>query len=380
MGKIKTIFIIVVIVIILAGIFLLTKPESDFTHKFIKIDEFQITEITDTGNVYIDKNETKRADIKTFKYPKILYLKTDLQAGVEFIIKNYIFKLLTDSNIYYNSVSKELKFNKGTLIWENPSNKKKIYLILNENNQLELSSKGKISLINKKYKIWNYKDTLKLISTENNITTITNSKYIELNNNKIKLFDLLPEPKVEEKYLTTIKIKEIGDSIYTFRWQAIPNAKRYELLIYDSPLMTNIIYSKRLKTNRFSFDLLKLNNFKKIYWLVYGIDKNNIEGTPSQLKAVRIEGSLAIRKKSVKPPKLIINSLTVSGNMVIINGTTDTNAKLFINESPVKIDMDGSFIHTITYKSIGIKTIVIKAISPAELETIIEKKVTIFEE
>jgi len=380
MGKTKTFFIIIVIVIILAGIFLLTKPESRFTQNFIKADEFQITEITDVGNVYIDNKETKKADIKTFKYPKEIYLKTDLQAGVEFIIKNYIFKLLTDSSIYYNSITKELRLNKGTLIWENPSNKKNIDLILGENNQLELSSKGKILLFNKRFKIWNYKGALKLISTDNNITTITNSKYIEFNKNKIKVFDLLPEPKVEEEYLTTIKVKEIGDSIYTFRWQPIPNAKRYKLLIYDSPLMTNIIYSKRLKTNRISFDLLKLNNFKKIYWIVYGIDNNNIEGTPSQLKAIKIEGSLAIRKKSVKPPKLIINSLTVSGNMVIINGTTDPKAQLFIDESPVKIDMDGSFIHTITYKSIGIKTIVIKAISPAELETTIEKTVTIFEE
>ena len=381
MRKLKIVFITIIFSIILAGMLILNKQTSNFSNKKPKISEFQITEVSKLGNVYINKKGTIKANIKSFKYPKKIFLTTDFQSGAEFIIKNHIFKLLSNSRVYYNSITKELKLLKGSLLWKNENLKKTLYLILSNNNQLELSKTGKIiSLNNNNHAIWNYQGKLKLIANDNQITDFTSLKYIEIKNKRVRTYDILPQPKIEDESFTKILIRDTGDSIFTFRWQALSNVKSYKLQIFDSILMTNTIYSKYTKLNRFSLDLLKLNNYRKIYWNVRGIDKNNIEGMPSEIRTIQIEGSPAIRKKIVKPPKLIINSLTISGNMVIINGKTDPNAQLIINDMPVKIDMDGSFIHTITYKKIGIKTITVKAISPAELETTIEKKVTIFEE
>ena len=72
--------------------------------------------------------------------------------------------------------------------------------------------------------------------------------------------------------------------------------------------------------------------------------------------------------------------MTVSGNMVLIKGEADANSQLFIDSDTVKIDMDGKFIHTITFKTIGKKNIVFRLVSPSEIETVTERQVSIFEE
>ena len=108
--------------------------------------------------------------------------------------------------------------------------------------------------------------------------------------------------------------------------------------------------------------------------------QKNIEGSPSRMGKIQIVGVILDKEKLLKPPKLEIGSLTVSGNIVLIKGEADANSQLFINDEFVKIDMDGKFIYTITFKTIGTKSIVFKLISPSEIETIFERQVTIFEE
>ena len=95
---------------------------------------------------------------------------------------------------------------------------------------------------------------------------------------------------------------------------------------------------------------------------------------------IKLLGSLLDRENVLKPPKLNIKSITPSGNVVVIKGEADIKSKLYINEIPKQIDQDGTFIHTITYKSVGSKTIVFRLVSPFEVETRIEKKITIYDE
>jgi hypothetical protein len=95
---------------------------------------------------------------------------------------------------------------------------------------------------------------------------------------------------------------------------------------------------------------------------------------------IKIVGVILDKEKLLKPPKLEIDSFTVSGNIVLIKGEADANSQLFINDEFVKIDMDGKFIHTITFKTLGTKSIVFKLISPSEIETVFKRQVAIFEE
>jgi hypothetical protein len=126
---------------------------------------------------------------------------------------------------------------------------------------------------------------------------------------------------------------------------------------------------------------MKFENENEIFWEVYPYDsQNEIEGTPSKMGKIKIVGAILDKEKLLKPPELEIGSLTVSGNMVLIKGEADANSQLFINDEFVKVDMDGKFIHTITFKTIGTKSIVFKLISPSETETVFERQVAIFEE
>jgi hypothetical protein len=66
--------------------------------------------------------------------------------------------------------------------------------------------------------------------------------------------------------------------------------------------------------------------------------------------------------------------------VVVIKGEADTKSKLYINDIPRQIDQDGTFIHTITYKTPGTKTIVFRLVSPFEVETRIERQIPIYNE
>jgi hypothetical protein len=51
-----------------------------------------------------------------------------------------------------------------------------------------------------------------------------------------------------------------------------------------------------------------------------------------------------------------------------------------IENDQVKIDMDGKFIHTIAFKTLGTKEIIFRLVSKAGVETIKTKQVKIFAE
>lgn len=204
---------------------------------------------------------------------------------------------------------------------------------------------------------------------------------LEKRNNRITFEDTLPAPQYISPEEKIIHLNLIGDSIIKFGWKSVRGASQYQLRLYTSKLRENTIFDREVTASRKSIDILKFENENEIYWEVYPYDsQKNIEGSPSKMGKIRIVGAILDREKFLKPPKLDIGSLTVSGNMVLIKGEADANSQLFINDEFVKIDMDGKFIHTITFKTIGTKPIVFKLISPSEIETVFERQVAIFEE
>ena len=66
--------------------------------------------------------------------------------------------------------------------------------------------------------------------------------------------------------------------------------------------------------------------------------------------------------------------------MVLIRGNADMNSELFVDDIPVKVDSNGVFIYTKRYKTLGLKQIVFRLVSPSGVESIETKQVTIFEE
>jgi hypothetical protein len=105
-----------------------------------------------------------------------------------------------------------------------------------------------------------------------------------------------------------------------------------------------------------------------------------IESAPAKMGVIKISSSLLKKGLLPQPPQIEVDSLSVSGNMVLIKGRTDPNAQLSVDEVVVQLDNEGKFIHTISYKSIGVKSIVFKAVAPSGLELVFRKQVTIFDE
>ena len=139
--------------------------------------------------------------------------------------------------------------------------------------------------------------------------------------------------------------------------------------------------SKVVAGNSVMLDILPFIEYDELYWEVAAFDEaRNIESIPSRIGVITISSSMLKKGMTAQPPKLEVSSLSVSGNMVLIKGSTDANAQLSIEGIAIKLDSDGKFIHTISYRSIGVKEIVFRAVAPSGLATVLKKQVTIFEE
>jgi hypothetical protein len=172
-----------------------------------------------------------------------------------------------------------------------------------------------------------------------------------------------------------------GDSVVKLDWKVVSGAYKYIFRIYSSSLMDNILYEKEVDTNRLSLDLLQFEDFGTFYWQVCAYDPGNgREGAPSRLGVLKLIGALFNRENVLKPPELTIKSQDVNGNLVLIEGVTDKNAQLYINDTPVQVNPDGSFIHTIHFSKIGKYKITFRVVSASGSETTLEKFATIYDE
>ena len=404
MNKIKIPFLILFSLIFISALIILNSFKSPIHLKIEKVPEFQVTRISENGMVYKNPSMTLPFQIKNLKLPNEIFLKADAQTAFEFIYAETFFRLLPGSSLYYQSKTRELYIN-GDFFWEKESKNKKVEVNLASGEEVRkradpgeistslsqspeeyktviLSDSGRIQNRDSELKIWNYSGQL-AFNLQKETTDLKTHQMLTLNknNNLVSIQNILPAPEFISPEEKTIRLNMIGDSIIKFGWKSVMGASQYILRVYSSNLRETLIYEKYLTVNRKSIDILKYEDKKELYWEVYPYDSiKQIEGTPSPIGKIEIVGVLLDKEKLLKPPKLEIGSLTVSGNMVLIKGEADANSQLFVNDEYVKIDMDGKFIHTITFKTIGKKSIIFKLISPSEMETVFERQVSIFEE
>lgn len=404
MNKIKILFLILFSLIFISGLLVFNAFKSPVQLTTETIPEFQITRVSGNGRVYTNPSMTSPYEIDSLSHPNELFLKADPQTAFEFIYAETFFRLLPGSSLYYQSKTRELYIS-GDFYWKRESENRKVEINLSppeeivrrseppdinaslsqtpgEYKTVILSNFGRIQNQGSELRIWNYSGQL-TFNFQQDATQLNEKQILILNrtDNRIVKYDVLPAPEFIAPEEKTIELNTIGDSIIKFGWKSVMGASQYILKIYPSDLRDTLIYEKYLTVNRKSIDILKFEDKKELYWEVYPYDMvRQIEGTPSTMGKIQIIGTLLEKDELLKPPKLEIDALTVSGNMVLIKGEADANSQLFVNDEYVKIDMDGKFIHTITFKTIGKKTILFKLISPSEMETVFERQVSIFEE
>lgn len=404
MNKTKILFFILFFLIFVSALFLLNIFRLPLDSRLEKVPEFQVTRISKNGTLYQNSSMTEPFQIKKIEHPDEIYLKADAQTAFEFIYSGTFFTSLPGTSLFLQSKTRELYIS-GDLFWKKEIQGRKVEIYLStageiiglskpfgddaqsatESNQqkiLLLSDSGRISNSEEELKIWNYSGELTLNMDGKFFPLKSNQILIlEKKSNRIDFKDILPPPQYITPEEKTIHLNLIGDSIIKFGWKSVSGASEYLLRLYTSELRETTVYEKSVAVSRKSVDILKFEEESELYWEVYPYDgQNNIEGSPSKMGTIKIVGAILDRETLLKPPTLEIVSLTVSGNMVLIKGEADANSQLFVNDEFVKIDMDGKFIHTITFKTIGTKTILFKLISPSEIETVFERQVAIFEE
>lgn len=404
-NKIRLIFLIVIFIICIGALVKFNGFNAPLGPKIDRIPEFKITKISGNGKIYFDKNpmainnsessSTGVVNIKQMEYPGPMYFKADETTAFEFYCGGISFTALPGSYFYYQPNSSEFYFYSGTFYWDRKVKGQKgkvLVYIKKAQNSLTLSDAGKIIIQEDLIEMWNYSSP-RLTSGSGDLTfndgesgQTFDLKPVQMlvlrTNSPPTIFGVPPIPESIDPDQKVIKLKNPDDSVVRFNWKNVAGATQYIFRLYSSDLKENVLVEKSTQLSWVNLDLAQFEE-REFYWQVIPInvtDGNQIEGVPSKLGHIQLVGALLGKKDIEKPPKLAVKSVTVNGNLVIIKGTADANSQLYINDELVKIDMDGEFIHYLSFKSIGPKRIFFRLISPSGIETTEERYVTIFAE
>jgi len=386
MSKLRVIFVSSSVVIAAIALFFLKNPDFSLSvsskRSGLGAVGFQITGISEKGNVWLDEDETRPVDLKSMNFVSETRLQSDPQTAWEFFFDGFLFKALPASAIHYTPQTRELILEKGEFYWERklPAQKVEISLF-KAGNIFKLSSAGRIRLGVNALEIWNYSGQLDL-DLNGKLYHLDELQYLNSRDGgRLPAAALFPAPPFVSPEAETIALTSPNDTIIQFKWKNVQGARGYVLKLYPSALRENLLLSKVVADNAVTLDIMPFIEYSELYWEVAAFDSvRRIDSAPARMGVITISSSLLKKGLLPQPPRIEVGSLSVSGEMVLIKGATDPHAQLFIDGAVVKLDGEGKFIHTISYRSIGVKEIVFRAVAPSGLEAVLKKQVTIFEE
>jgi hypothetical protein len=390
MNKIRFGFLALVLIISIAAVVNFNSFKTPIKSKIGRVSDFKITQVTGSGGLYVDKNPINRGeiflapkvDIKEMIYGGDIYLATDPHTAFEFYCSGVTFTVQPDSYLHYRSMTGDLEFSQGEFRWQKEikDNAVDVYLPLSSQ-VISLSTAGKAAVDPTGVKIWNYTGELKFKDGSESFSLQPNWSLTTAKNQKTSTAYILEAPGFISPEEKEIAMDQPGDSVVKLNWKAVIGAPKYIVRLYSSKLTENILYEKEVDSNQLNLDLLQFEDFATFYWQVCAYDPGSgREGVPSGLGELKVVGALFNRENVLKPPALTIKSQDVNGNLVLIEGATDRNAQLFINDAPVQVNPDGTFIHTIHFSKIGKYKITFRVVSASGSETTLEKFATIYDE
>lgn len=396
MNKIRILFIVLVLIVFIISLVVFTRLQVPIEPQIDKISEFQITRISGNGAIYSDKRPVKSDNMMSLNIVNVnklyhkdeLYIKSDSQTSFEFYCFGTSFTVLPGSQVYYHPGSENLSFFSGEYFWNKEIKKKTFNVSLEAETEksedkspmtLTLPESGRLKITGDLIEIWNYSGNLKL-NYDNQEFGLKAGQLLQVRSQKVEIHDILPAPEFIIPDDKVIAINKPGDSFVKFSWRSVRGATDYLVRVYSSLLKENLLDEFVLSDTVKNFNILKYG-LDEFFWQVFPYDtKNEREGIPSRIGTIKIIGSIGKDELVLERPNLVITSMSTSGNMVLIRGEADKECELYINNKPVPINMDGTFYETLTYNTLGKKTITFKLVSPTEMETNIVRTVTIFDE
>jgi hypothetical protein len=386
MNKLRVIFVSTTVVISAIAFFWLRNPDFSLLVSGKRSGPgtvgFQITDISEKGNVWLDNDETRPVDLKTMNFVSESQLSSDAQTAWEFFFDGFLFTALPASAIHYTPQTRELILEKGEFYWKKKLSTQELEIsMFKAGNIFKLSAAGRIRLGANALEIWNYAGQLDF-DLNGKLYHLNELQYLNSRDGgRMPAATLFPAPPFISPESETIALTHPNDTIIQFKWKNVQGAREYILRLYPSVLRDNLLLSKVVADNAVTLDIMPFIEYRELYWEVAAFDTaRRIDSAPARMGVITISSSLLKKGLQPQPPPIEVDSLSVSGEMVLIKGHSDPNAQFFIDGIMVKLDGDGKFIHTISYKSIGVKEIVFRAVAPSGLEAVQKKQVTIFEE
>lgn len=400
MKKMKFLYFVSIFAISVILLWNFTQTKTEYSNNKIKINNFDILEVTGEGYFYKNKINDKEyiqdIDLSNYESLNSVSLYVDNNTSYRFRYFNFFFTALPNSFIKYkNSI---VSLAEGEFFWERIKLKKKANgnkIFLPGKKIIYVNGKGRIIISDKEINIWNYEGQTILKNTQSDII-LKSHEFISIKeNNLTKPVKIFKKPIILIPKDTLI-INNANKTIVQFQWKDIigfsnDNAPVYILRLYSSKNMGKIaedqersingIFSVERKSEsaNIAVDFSALTQTNTVYWRVFPYDKTtNIEGEPSEIRKLKISDYLLNNKQAQLPPKLLIDPPSIAGNIVLLSGEADPKSRLFINGKEYEIDEEGKFSLNITYDKGGIYTVTFELISPSDRKNIKKKIIKIY--
>lgn len=166
----------------------------------------------------------------------------------------------------------------------------------------------------------------------------------------------------------TLEAGPDGTAHVTLKWQAVPNAAAYHLEFAEDAQFTLWITDlKPMPACEAAYPDLPPGTY---FWRVTAIDVAHREGIRSPIHQFEVEPVRSINPAPAPiddtPPKLDLERPSVHGRFVIIKGTSEISASIWVNGQYAFMDHDsGKFVFVASMPGAGTHSIHVLAIDPA---------------
>jgi hypothetical protein len=151
-------------------------------------------------------------------------------------------------------------------------------------------------------------------------------------------------------------------------WSEVPGARGYRLQVSRNSLMSEPIQDRTLTgTTRAVLNDLESG---KWFWRVAALDGGGEAGQFSHVSEFRVAGPESNLTQDTMPPVLEVSEFLQTGSLVIINGRTEADANLWVDNLKVDVYEDGTFTAVVRLHRDGRNQLEIIAQDPAGNETV----------
>jgi hypothetical protein len=155
-------------------------------------------------------------------------------------------------------------------------------------------------------------------------------------------------------------------------WSEVPGAREYQVQVSRHSLMADLAHDLTL-TGKSNVELAGLAE-GQWYWRVAAVDTHGDAGRFSPVAEFRMASPASDLAGDQRPPVLDVTEFLQTGNLVIINGRTDPDAHLWVDNLKVDVYEDGSFTAVVRLHREGRNQLEIVAQDPAGNETVARRE------